>query len=303
MKIYLAGKMTGWRYPIVKGLESAECSILHAREQGGAIKWPELPCSILDEHDYVGPFRASCTHGGPAQHGINGCCNVYGLDGAGPHDAPDFAKDREQIKQCCLAAIDQSDMVFANVTDASNAFGTIFELGYAEAKGKPIVIYNQNCTHDTDWEDYTWNLDIWLALECVAASPNRYAFGATPLEALQRFLEANRLWVEVRKHGTPIEKMFLDAWATGGYSHQLEFQHKIGKYSVDFAHVPTKTVIELDGLVGHSTPTDIEKDRVRQRWIERQGWSCIRFGGREVFLAASALVQEVADFIRSRESA
>lgn len=51
---------------------------------------------------------------------------------------------------------------------------------------------------------------------------------------------------------------------------------------------------ELDGMVGHSKPEDIEKDRRRQREIEALGWRFIRFGGREVVRDVDKCVAETA---------
>lgn len=45
-----------------------------------------------------------------------------------------------------LAGIDRTDLVFA-ITDGLDA-GTVYEIGYAHAKGKPVVVYSENETAD-----------------------------------------------------------------------------------------------------------------------------------------------------------
>jgi very-short-patch-repair endonuclease len=43
-----------------------------------------------------------------------------------------------------------------------------------------------------------------------------------------------------------------------------------------------KFAIELDGFRDHSSTLSIAKDRARERYLIRQGWLVIRYGGAEV---------------------
>lgn len=94
---------------------------------------------------------------------------------------------------------------------------------------------------------------------------------------------------------SPIEQKFYDCWVQSGLSRlcPLLAQYPIGRYRVDFAHPTSRTVIELDGFATHSSTDDIEKDRKRQREIERLDWRVIRFGGREIHYDVRACVEEV----------
>lgn len=97
---------------------------------------------------------------------------------------------------------------------------------------------------------------------------------------------------------SPIEALFLHTWQqTYGNTMPLKPQHQIGKYCVDFAYLPTKVAIELDGFEGHSSTRQIERDRRRQRELETWGWRFIRFGGREVYYEPLACVRETHAFI------
>lgn len=96
---------------------------------------------------------------------------------------------------------------------------------------------------------------------------------------------------------SPIEQAFIDAWD----DHiPLEPQYSISNYLVDFAHVPTKTAIELDGFATHSSTEDIAKDRKRQRDLQRLGWEVIRFGGKEIHENVHACVAEVQELLYRR---
>ena len=125
MTIYLAGKVEKncWRHKIVKNLRQVETK---------AGSWPVLEGAVFG-HDYVGPYFISCDHGcyhGAEQHGLR---TSFGTS------CTDESYARADIVSSCLSAIDKADLVFAWI-ESTDTYGTLFELGYARAKGKRIVI-------------------------------------------------------------------------------------------------------------------------------------------------------------------
>lgn len=320
MKIYLAGKMTGWRHSIVEGLRDAEerlaiglgerNSYLTSEDWSESYGdchpcWPVLRNTIGNTHDYVGPYLVeSCAHGCPKYHGVNDCVSgacVYGDEGN--HGATEY--DREWVVKSCLSAIRAADLVFAHLEPGAHA--TLFELGFALALGKPIYINKPESVDDED----RWGMSdqFWFTIEACSLGYTVHNCGHNDepgcglADAIAWFYRAiGKDFVAIQERGTHIERAFFEAWrAIGG--EPLDFQYQVGRYKIDFAHVATKTAIELDGLVGHSSPSDIEKDRVRQRWIESQGWRFIRFGGREVTQNARKCACETAMFIAQRQAA
>lgn len=59
-------------------------------------------------------------------------------------------------------------------------------------------------------------------------------------------------------------------------------QHIIGDYIADFACIPIKLIIEIDGLY-HSLPQQQISDEQRTSWLEKRGWKVIRFTNEEIF--------------------
>ena len=53
-------------------------------------------------------------------------------------------------------------------------------------------------------------------------------------------------------------------------------QGRVGLYVVDLVCVAAKLVIEIDGPL-HDLPGRKEKDAVRQRWLEQEGYRVLRF--------------------------
>ena len=68
-------------------------------------------------------------------------------------------------------------------------------------------------------------------------------------------------------------------------------QHAIGPYIVDFACIEKDVVIELDG--GYHEH-QYEKDRVRQAYLESEGWQVLRFSNEDVLSDVEAVAISIA---------
>jgi len=56
-------------------------------------------------------------------------------------------------------------------------------------------------------------------------------------------------------------------------------QQPIGKYIIDFVNLERKIIIELDG----GQHLENKKDKLRDKWLEEQGYEVLRFWDNEVF--------------------
>jgi very-short-patch-repair endonuclease len=59
-------------------------------------------------------------------------------------------------------------------------------------------------------------------------------------------------------------------------------QHIIGDYIVDFICLKQKLIIEVDGGY-HNNPTQQQKDRIIQNWLESMGYKVLRFNNNDIF--------------------
>lgn len=138
MNVYLAGKITknGWRDTILNYRTGAH------PERDDFDTWPVVAGAVLG-HDYTGPFFISCDHGCAHGDGTHGAGAGQFYDG--PHTADlancldEACPPRATVARLCLDAIRRSDLVFAWMPLA-DAHGTLFELGYALALGKSVII-------------------------------------------------------------------------------------------------------------------------------------------------------------------
>lgn len=69
-------------------------------------------------------------------------------------------------------------------------------------------------------------------------------------------------------------------------------QHSIDHYIVDFYCASEKLIIELDGQI-HINATVEEKDEVRTQYLEKTGFTLIRFENKMVFENLSSVLQEI----------
>lgn len=109
MRIYLAGKIASvdWRHMIVRGLTEK----LKGPELATA--WPIMEGSIYSIHDYTGPYFATIDKTVEARPA--------------------------KVHRLCLEAVDNSDLIYAWVDDET-CYATIYEMGYAVAKGKYTAV-------------------------------------------------------------------------------------------------------------------------------------------------------------------
>lgn len=99
---------------------------------------------------------------------------------------------------------------------------------------------------------------------------------------------------ELREKGTDAEKILwshLRNRRLGGL--KFRRQHSIGTYIVDFLHVDTNTIIELDGDVHFSLEKQMEKDKVRQQWLESNGFKVVRYNNNDIFNNLDCILDEI----------
>lgn len=97
---------------------------------------------------------------------------------------------------------------------------------------------------------------------------------------------------------SPAERSFWLAWVAVAPEHNLACQVRIGKYRADFAIPEKKVAIEIDGLQHHSGQAKFVADQKRQRFIQKQGWTVLRFAAKEALNDPTRCVRDVLNFIQ-----
>lgn len=74
--------------------------------------------------------------------------------------------------------------------------------------------------------------------------------------------------------------------------HKFRRQHIIGNFIADFVCLPSKLIIEVDGLI-HQLPENKESDLDRTKWLEMKGFKVIRFSNAEVIQKTTEVLQVI----------
>jgi very-short-patch-repair endonuclease len=106
--------------------------------------------------------------------------------------------------------------------------------------------------------------------------------------------EARRRASELRKWGTPVEKILRRALReqTKIYEVKFRYQHPIDPYIVDFVCLPARLIVEIDGMSHDSTNN---YDEERQRYLEQQGFRVQRFANADVMKSALTIAATMCE--------
>src|SRR5690349_5157690 len=78
-------------------------------------------------------------------------------------------------------------------------------------------------------------------------------------------------------------------------------QVEIGPYRADFGSLRLKLLIEIEGLI-HEEPTQKERDRLRDDWLESEGYRVIRFSNHDVTTDMNSVLSAIELAIESQKS-
>ena len=158
---YLAGKITGdaWRSQIIEGYEHENKTTAHLPANPGDF-WEAWhgAVSVLDGHQltYTGPWWVApdfyCGHAQATKHSLGQHATPH-LDNYGCHADLSGGLDRSVVCHNIRTAIKRADLVFAWI-NSPDCYGTLFEIGYAVALGKAVVIAFDHTTDDVSQEHW-----------------------------------------------------------------------------------------------------------------------------------------------------
>jgi very-short-patch-repair endonuclease len=100
------------------------------------------------------------------------------------------------------------------------------------------------------------------------------------------------------KPQTPIEESMAEGLKSAGLLYVPQFQafDDEHRYKIDFVIKTSKgprIAIECDGLQYHATPINYQRDRIRDRHLQKKGFYIMRFASVEIFNNLSACIEEI----------
>jgi very-short-patch-repair endonuclease len=99
----------------------------------------------------------------------------------------------------------------------------------------------------------------------------------------------------LRKRSTDAENL-LWSCLRAGRCEGMKFrrQHPVGQYIVDFVCLERKLIIELDGGQ-HALPDEARKDRQRDAWLEKEGYTVVRFWDNKVLMNTTGVLEVIRE--------
>ena len=80
------------------------------------------------------------------------------------------------------------------------------------------------------------------------------------------------------------------------YGQKIRRQHVIGRYIVDFVHLPSRTVIEADGGQHHESAYDQKRDA----WLQQEGYLVLRFWNNDILSNLEGVLTRIAEVVMAR---
>jgi very-short-patch-repair endonuclease len=104
----------------------------------------------------------------------------------------------------------------------------------------------------------------------------------------------------MRKQMTePEMRLWLQLRAERFQGIKFRRQKVIGRYIADFAANDPKLVIEIDG---HTHDVDDERDLIRTRYLEEQGYTVLRFSNLEVMSNIEGVLLRLSEVVASLQT-
>lgn len=99
----------------------------------------------------------------------------------------------------------------------------------------------------------------------------------------------------LRKRSTDVERLLWSRLRAGRFEGmKFRRQHPIGEYITDFVCLERKLIIELDGGP-HALPDELQKDRQRDDWLEKEGYTVARFWDNEVLTNTPGVLEAIRE--------
>ena len=103
----------------------------------------------------------------------------------------------------------------------------------------------------------------------------------------------------LRKQQTFAEEILWDYLRTKPLGLKFRRQHPFASYILDFYCHRLKLAIEVDGSI-HQKEDVKENDEIRQRQLEEEGLSFIRFTNDQIILRLEGVIQQIESYLQRR---
>lgn len=128
----------------------------------------------------------------------------------------------------------------------------------------------------------------YLIFFAMLAGPIALYVKVRPLLAPVEVIDDQRVKCE-----SPIERTLYIALVNNGYD--VKTQVPCGRYRIDMTLPSHRIAIEADGKAYHSSPKQRAHDRRKNAYLRKQGWTVLRFSGRQIYKDMPKILRRIED--------
>ncbi|TSA46337.1 endonuclease domain-containing protein [bacterium] len=99
---------------------------------------------------------------------------------------------------------------------------------------------------------------------------------------------------KLRSNLTRAEKALWYILRAENLGFKFRRQAVIGKYVIDFVCYERKLIVEVDG----GQHADSKSDKIRDEWLQLQGFKVLRFWNNEVLENRDAVVEKIIEYLK-----
>jgi very-short-patch-repair endonuclease len=227
----------------------------------------------------------------------------------------------ESVMVECIERLESADILVAYL-DCPSSFGSIAEIAYMSALGKPsiLIIKLDQTPHTHDDECYTFETEEGKrAFNCTTEEgaieecnePNHRLYDAYWLVScfphvrcvvVRSAEEAKRIAQTLDTLESPIEQsLYLHCLSMSAGS-RLVGQYQLDKYRLDFAVPELRLAVECDGHDFHASKEQRGHDAARDRCLTAHGWRTLRFTGSEIHANPTRCANELNSIIAEQSA-
>jgi very-short-patch-repair endonuclease len=85
------------------------------------------------------------------------------------------------------------------------------------------------------------------------------------------------------------------------YGRRFRRQHPVGPYIADFACLPMRLIVEVDGAT-HGSEAERQYDHRRDAYLYQRGWRVLRFWNTDIYENLDSVIDRISDAVSGTDN-
>lgn len=102
----------------------------------------------------------------------------------------------------------------------------------------------------------------------------------------------------IYKGPTTIEELLINEFDNRNIKY--EFQYQLGRFVIDFAFPDCKLAVEADGIYWHNLPANKKRDKNKNEFLNKNGWSIVRLSEPDIIKSPGKCVEKIITILEGQ---